>query len=313
MSLCSSDMLICVGILLYLAHQESSGYLSSQAQETCVTLLLRSLRITSHLITLLNLLGLALDHYFAIVKPLDYPRLMSRKRANCLIVGFWILACFLGLSDFYIPEPLFSYCNRDLLANYCERVFCSKYNGEYILFAMALLCFILMSIIYVTIYVQLKKYHNMQHEIRNQVKKNKKGLVTTIIILFIFIFCWMPYCLFEIIMILSIQFSNDFLKTLKYFKLINKVDFYLFDILLLNSILDAVIYSLRMREVQQGYKNIIKRCKKKRHLRDISHSGSTSRLSTYMTSLSSTKQHSESTTFENCTWKVLLFCWCIAV
>ena len=292
-SLCSSDMLICIGILLYLAHQESSGLFASQAQETCIILLLRSLRITSHLITLLNLLGLALDHYFAIVKPLDYPILMSRKRANGLIVGLWILACLLGLSDFYIPKPLFSYCNSQLLANYCERVFCSKYNGEYILFAMALACFILMSIIYVTICVQLKKYHEMQQEIRNQVKRNKKGLVTTIIILIIFIFCWMPYCLFEIVMILSIQHSNDFFKTMKYFKLMNKLDFYLFDILLLNPILDAVIYSLRMREVQQGYRNIVRRCKKRRHLRDISPSRSSGRISTYMTSLSSTKQHSD--------------------
>ena len=133
----------------------------------------------------------------------------------------------------------------------------------------------------------------MQREIRNQVKKNKKGLVTTIIILVIFIFCWMPYCLFEIVMILSIQHSKNFIKMLKYSKLMSKLDFYLFDILLLNSILDAVIYSLRMREVQQGYRNIVRRCKKRRHLRDISPSRSSGRISTYMTSLSSTKQHSD--------------------
>ena len=292
-SLCSSDMLICLGILCCVAHQESSGLFTSAAQDTCLTLMIRSLRITSHIITLLNLLGLALDHYFATVRPLDYPVLLSRKRANVLIIAFWILACFLGISDFYVPEPLFSYCTRDILVNYCERVFCSKYNGEYVLFALALVCFVLMSIIYVTIYVQLKRYHNMQLEIRNQVKKNKKGLVTTIIILCIFIFCWMPYCLFEIVMILSIQYSNDIFKILKYFKLMNIVDCYLFNILLLNSILDAVIYSLRMREVQQGYRNIMRRCRKRRQLRDLSVSGSSGRISTYMTSLSNSKQSSD--------------------
>ncbi len=299
-SLCASDMLVSLGILSYVAHQESSSVftLSSSPSETCITLILKSIRITSHVITLLNLLGLAFDHYIAIVKPLDYPSLMNRKRANILIITFWIVAFILGFSDFYIPEPIFSYCDRQAFVNYCEAVFCSMYNGEYVIFVMALICFIAMSVIYTTIYIQLHQYHKMQQEIRRQVKRNKRGLVTTLIILFVFCICWLPYCLFEITMIISIQFSTDFFKQLKYFKLMNQISLYLYDVLLMNSVLDAVIYSLRMKEVQQGYRNIVKKCPRrkttyKEHLQ-LTTDRSTGRTCTYATLLTNSHQDSTS-------------------
>ena len=281
--------MICVAILLFVIHQESTLMFMSHSVEVCVTWLLRALRITSHLIALLNLLALALDHYFAIVKPLDYPILMSRKRANILIVGFWILACFLGASDLYVPGPLFSYCEGSLLVNYCERVLlCSQYNAEYLLFSTALLCFVLMSVIYASIYIQLCRYHQMQRELRNRVKQNRKGLITTIIILVIFMVCWLPYCLFEVVMIIYIRHSDDVLTSIKYFKIIYQIDFYLFDVLLLNSILDAIVYSLRMREVRQGYRNMTRTCGSartppRRTLQQNSPLGSSTRLPTNVT------------------------------
>ena len=278
-------MLICVGVLAYALHQELEGKFQSYATETCVTIILRALRVTSHLITLLNLLGLAVDHYFAIVRPLGYPILMSRRRANALIVVFWVLAGVLGLSDFYVPEPLFSYCDRALLVNYCERVFCSKYNSEYLLFALALLCFVMMSGAYAVIYVKLSQYHSLQMELRHNVRHNKRGLITSVIIVSIFVLCWLPYCLFEIVMIVSIQHSDNFFNTLKYLKIMSQIDLYLFDILLLNSILDAVVYSCRMKEVQQGYRNIMK---KVRLRREAAEKGSKTdlRCSTQLMSLS---------------------------
>ncbi len=262
MSLCVSDMFISLTVVLYVGHQATVGSLIklSASTETCVTLTLRALRVTSHLITLLNLLGLAIDHYITFVQPLDYPTLLSRKRANSLIAGFWILACVLGLSDFYLPGPMFSYCDGDLIENYCERVLCSKYSEEYILFALALLCFVVMSVLYACIYQELKRSHPGRQMVRNNLAKNKKGLITTVIILLIFMVCWLPFCLFEITVILAIQLSNDFLATVEYFQIINKIDLYLFDLLLLNCILDAIVYSARMREVQQGYSNMMRRC-----------------------------------------------------
>ena len=47
-------------------------------------------------VTLLNLMGMALDHFIAIIRPLHYPTLMSGRRANATIVAFWVVALVLG-------------------------------------------------------------------------------------------------------------------------------------------------------------------------------------------------------------------------
>ncbi len=267
MSLCAGDILVSTGVLTYLAHQGSSSRLALEHSPTsyCVIIILRCVRMTSHIIALLNLLGLAIDHYIGIVMPLQYPNLMNRGRANILIITCWITACILGFSKFYVPFPLFSYCNPDKMSNYCETVFCSPFNGEYIVFIMAVLCFIAMAFCYAKIYQALKKCQSNQSQITICVKKNHRGLITTTLIVIIFLLCWLPYCLFEIAMLISLQvYADDFFASLKYFKLISEIDYYLYDILLLNSILDPMVYAMRMKEIQKGYKQLTKTCRRKK-------------------------------------------------
>ena len=266
-SLCAGDVMVSVGIMTYIAHQESLNLLgsSSSAGGTCVTIALRCLRVTSHIISLLNLLALAMDHYFAIIKPLNHRNLMSRGKTDVLIILLWISALILGFSNFYIPYPLYSYCDPDTMTNYCEVVFCSKFQAEYIMFVMTIICFLLMSFCYTQIFRVLRKCHKFQAEIRTSVKKNRRGLITTLVILIIFLICWLPYCLFEVAMVILLQVhADDFFMTLKYFKLMNDIDYYLFDLLLMNSILDPFIYAVRMAEIQKGYKQLVSCCRRNR-------------------------------------------------
>ena len=257
-SLCASDMLVSGSILMKVTHEEVSDPFRP---DQCLELLLRGLLMTSHTISLLNLVGLALDHYFAILKPLNYPTLMCRKHANIMIIVFWIVSFLCGFSDFIIPSQMFSYCSSEP-KNYCEVVWCTMYTEEYIVFGMAFVSILLMFILYATIFIQIRRYQSFQQQYRQNMKRNRRGLVTTIVIVFTFMVTWLPYCLFEVsVVIISKRYPE---KIMEYLSLTKTYDSYLYNILLLNSLFDPIIYAMRMGEVQKGYRNIFAPCRKRR-------------------------------------------------
>ena len=261
MSLCAGDVLVSVGIMTYVVDQQiesNSTSMEHSTGKTCLTLILQSFRVSSHIISLFNLSALAMDHYFAIIKPLNHRNIITRGKTDVVIVGLWISALFLGFSKFYVPYPLYSYCNPEIIPNYCELLVCSRFSADYIMFAIAIICFLLMSFCYAQIFRVLRKCHQYQAEIRTSVKKNRRGLITTLVILIIFLLCWLPFCLFQVTMVIVLHVHADnFIMSIKYFKLMNDIDDYLFDLLLLNSILDPFVYAVRMAEIQKGYKRLI--------------------------------------------------------
>ena len=253
-SLCASDMLVSISILLKLTH-EAHRHKFGDIEDTCIEHILKALRITSHIISLLNLVGLALDHYFAILKPLNYPTLMCKKHANIMIALFWIGASFCGFSDFILPSAYFSFCkNDDKIKHYCMAVWCSVYTEEYIMFTMAILSSVLMVALYATIFIQIRRYQSFQQQYRQNMKRNRRGLVTTFVIVFTFMVTWLPYCLFDVVVLISNHTNPD--ANIHYFKMANALQLHFFNLLLLNSFLDPIIYAIRMREVQNGYRNI---------------------------------------------------------
>lgn len=73
-------------------------------QLQCPHIILRCVRMSAHCLTLLNLIALALDHYYAIVKTLHYRAVMNVTRINWGIVIMWSLSLLLGFSKFYLPS-----------------------------------------------------------------------------------------------------------------------------------------------------------------------------------------------------------------
>ena len=265
-SLCIGDMLISVSILFHIGHSELSMMLgfSRNPADTCLLVCGRSLRMMSHVIALLNLVGLALDHYFAILRPLDHRTLLSHGRANAMIICFWVIAVLLGFSDFYIPSRKYSYC--EATPNFCQSVLCNTFTSEYIVFALAILAFILMSGLYTRIYIEIHHYQTFHQQHRQNIRRNRRGLVTTFLIVITFLLCWLPYSLFEVIILISMATNPQ--NNMYYFKLTAKIDTYLYDVLLLNTLCDPIIYAMRMREVQHGYKSTLQMClRKKQNMR----------------------------------------------
>ncbi len=258
-SLCFSDMLTSIGVIVYIfiEHDITNSVSQIQMEEeerVCLSISLRCFRMFTHIISLFNLGGLALDHYCALVKPLEYPQVMSRTRANIMILVFWIISLLLGFSNFAMPIFIPSYCRGNLKTmSYCEIIYCSQFDSEYIVFFMTFLSLLAMLVVYISIYYKLKYSVIDQDGYHNQ-RRNRRGLITTILIMTTFLCCWLPYCLFEIILTFKIRYSNDLHFWLRNFKLIHTLDFYLYDLLLLNAIADPLIYAKRMTEVRTGYR-----------------------------------------------------------
>ncbi|CAH1789808.1 unnamed protein product [Owenia fusiformis] len=264
-SLCFSDVftaLSVVGMEIENAHFNplysygEPGYPS----KICMHMILKGLQISAHIISLFNLLGLAFDHYIKILKPMKYQTLMSRKRMRSMLVFFWTSAFILGFSDFWIATiSTYHFCNEkcDPIVNYCDRVFCSRYEPEYIMFAVTFLCIIVMTYIYILIFIRIRRYHIFTRENSNNTARNQRGLVTTFLIVATFVVCWLPYLLFTITMLIKMYSTIDMAPILEVYKIFKNNEFYIFDIVLVNSICDPILYAVRMKDIRNQYKTLL--------------------------------------------------------
>ena len=219
----------------------------------CSFMIIKALNTTALNVTLLNLMGMALDHYMAILKPLHYPSLMNKRRADISIIMFWIFALVCGFSDFFSGyKNYYKYAHK---YNYCEFIWRTPYQDEYILFAIALLCCLVMCGCYVRIILTVKRRRNAMLALRsNDMRKNQKALYTTLLILGTFMVCWLPTVLFQVALIIQVHINPKAVHIIA--TSLMEADQYLFDLLLLNTLLDPIIYAVRMREVRFGYKKL---------------------------------------------------------
>ena len=256
-SLCMSDILTSIGVIIYICIEHNISDAESEDisenSTMCLSVGLRCFRMFAHIISLFNLCGLAFDNYSSLVKPLQYAATTFNNKATCIILLFWIIAFILGFSKFLLPIALPSYCKKKTEIEFCERIYCSQFDSEYVVFVLTFLCLFGMLGIYIVIFIKLQR-PVLNHKMYRQQRRNRRGVLTTILILVTFMICWLPYCIFEIAMTLRIRSSSDLSFMINDFRVIRTVDFYLYDLLLLNSIFDPLIYAKRLTEVRTGYR-----------------------------------------------------------
>ena len=112
---------------------------------------------------------------------------MSRKRATIVIIVLWVVAFVCGFSDFMSGYP--KYPRYVHLYNYCEFVFLTKYQEEYVIFATGFICLVVMLVTYINMFCAIRSRPNIGGQIKSEMQKNKKALYTTLIILLTFIIC----------------------------------------------------------------------------------------------------------------------------
>lgn len=212
----------------------------------------------SFLIALSNLLAMALDHYIAIMIPLQYPRILSKRRGYLLIGILWFLAALGGFSNFiigaigYKPQKLF---------NFCEYIMYDNYHAEFLIFGVTIICLFAITFIYTRIYFEVKKIQAKTSLVPNYTLHNNKAMITTLVIIGTFIICWLPNCIFQITMIAQIHLNKKMVyKLFDTFLLISK---YLHILQLTNCIIDPIIYAVRLKIVKTGYRNFLKSLREK--------------------------------------------------
>ncbi len=263
-SLAVSDILIGASVTMHIINKAvNPGYYpgigpaEARLRSRCLYVVIKALNTTSLNITLLNLMGMAIDHFLAIVKPLHYPTLMNKHRASVIIATFWAIAILCGFSDFMSGYP--KYPRNAHRFNYCEFIYITKYQEEYPTFTIALVCAVIMMVSYAMIVRAIRQRHRGMELLRpDNTVRNKKAVVTTLLILGTFFGCWLPMCMFQLALIIQVKVDPKPLEKLQYILL--KADTYLYDLLMLNAILDPIIYAVRMREIQMGYRRLLAGC-----------------------------------------------------
>ena len=158
LSLAASDLLFCLTVMLHIINKilnplffPGFGPEDKRLSSRCAYTIIKSLNTTALNVTLLNLMGMAMDHYIAILKPLHYTRLLN-KRDACIIMIllFWIIAFVFGFSDFiYVFKDWDDWHMYKDKFNLCEFVHISEYHEEYIMFCCTFLCLVVMVCVYI--------------------------------------------------------------------------------------------------------------------------------------------------------------------
>ncbi|XP_060070726.1 melanocortin receptor 5-like [Ylistrum balloti] len=223
---------------------------------SCMFALINGLNTMAHLISLLNLLAMAIDHYTAVLQPLYYNTILSRIKGNIMIALLWILAIIGGFCNFL--TGLSTYKDRERYLNYCEVIMYNDFHGEYLIMTVTFICLVSISFIYLRIYCEVKAINSRLTYLQKDSFHNKKSLITTLLIIGTFVLCYLPTCIFQIAMVIQIHVNRETVK--KLFVTLLRANKYLYALLLLNSVCDPIIYAVRLKDVQMGYYRLLSRC-----------------------------------------------------
>lgn len=262
-SLAFSDILVTFSVFIHVLNKVfNSANLpplldpDERLTSSCMFALINGLNIMAHLISLLNLLAMAIDHYIAVLQPLYYNTILSRIKGNIMIALLWILAFIGGFCNFL--TGLSTYKDRERYMNYCEVIMYNNFQGEYLIMITTFICLVSISFIYLRIYCEVKAINSRLTYLQKDNFHNKKSLITTLLIIGTFILCWLPTCIFQIAMVIQIHVNRDMVQ--KLFVTLLRANKYLYALLLLNSVCDPIIYAVRLKDVQMGYYKLLSRC-----------------------------------------------------
>lgn len=228
----------------------------------CLRAVKKRVRVASSNLTLLSLLCLAVDHYYAICRPLQHRTGMSPRTVNAIVVFFWMASLAAAFADFVVPFQVFRHCGYDSSSggnNFCEFVYCSVYNSEYVVLALAAVVLVGMLVFYVLICRKVYRFKVPTEKHPAATWRNRRALYTSVIIVGVFVGCWLPYSTFVVHITVYLVLTESTGHDLEYLLLSLVIEPILYTLVLLNSFIDPFIYALRMVDVQLGYKRLAAR------------------------------------------------------
>ena len=266
-SLLAADLLVVFSLLTHVfitvfVPQIRPGYgpWGLRLRSRCSFMIIKAFNTMGLNVMLLNLLAMAINHYVASLKPFCLHTVLSRRRTNIMIISIWLTAAITGFSDFLSPiGELQEYWTWKWKFNYCEFIWLTKYQEELITFAIAIVCLLAMLYIYSRIYYEVR-CKSIQDVVNRRSRTNSKTLMTTLLIVCSFGICWLPLCMFNVVLIIVTKggATSAFIEAL--IPYLEGVEEYLYDLILLNTLSDPLIYAIRAKEVRRGYSLLFPCC-----------------------------------------------------
>ncbi|XP_074658886.1 adenosine receptor A2b-like [Tubulanus polymorphus] len=257
-SLCMSDLLFSMFVITYTIFSVTYDINRDVLLYTCVSQAFTYVFYFSLVVTLLNIVAMALDHYLAIIRPLHYPIMMTRAKAIAGIAIIWTLTTVLAFSD-WIAIAVYLPANATI-TDVCLRTNSDRYMPQFIMLPLMIVTLITIVLIYTKILVEIRRHH--QRATNNpDLQKNRKALVTTLCIMGSYCVLWMPYFLFDCILTIRRVVSRHSFTRDEITRLVTWTN-YLNMLVFLNALMDPIIYAIRMAEVQRSYVRLLNRVRR---------------------------------------------------
>ncbi|CAL8107367.1 unnamed protein product [Orchesella dallaii] len=209
----------------------------------CLSLVVEAFRQGGVLVTVSHLLALAMNHWIGIVRPLHYAATMTRRTAWIVIIFSWICpitVILIYFSSVYGEGFQSQGCKKyDFLTKRAYRTFFAS-------------CFfaplILMSFIYIHIFIIVRNHHTHRQRYQNtqQLKRNVKAVLTTMLVLGTYVIGWMPATLYSLIACSDCVYKPESLPNAVRYSMGFIGNF----LVILKTLVDPVIYAARMSDIQ---------------------------------------------------------------
>ena len=200
--------------------------------------------IITYLFSLASFLGVvavSVDRFLAIHLHLRYQELVTHKRVVSVVISIWVISAFLAFSIFAVSRHLYSY----------------------IMVILVVLGAILLTIVYIRIYLVVRQHKNqiqvlqVQQVAHADQLANLSSLIKSTVGIFyvyvVFLVCYLPY----LISLIATKMNgpSNVLKGCFVFSL---------TLVFLNSSLNPVIYSWKMRHIRHAVINILRNMSRQR-------------------------------------------------
>lgn len=259
-SLAASDILVSVSVFMHVINSRfnnPSFSLDSDPQSrllsACIQVCVVSFNNMANLMSLFNLLAMAIDHFIAILMPYRYVHLLNRRRTNFMIAFLWTVGFIWGFSSFFGG---FQKSEELKYLNFCETSNYSDFHSEYFVILTAAICSTAMIVIYTRIFCVVRKVSTESTTVHKDGLHNTKALRTSALIVGTFVVCWFPNLVFQISVLIQLNAMNS--RNEVYVTLF-RANRYLYILVVVNSLCDPIIYAARLRIVQKGYFKLLYR------------------------------------------------------
>ena len=179
--------------------------------------------------------AIAADRFLAIYLHLRYQELVTHKRVVAVVISIWILSAILTLLFRWTPNV-----------------------EAFIVVAVDSVCYLTTALFYVKIYLAVRHHSNHIHFLQEQLSQNnggdianvvreRKTAVGTFYVYLVFLICYLPFTCYQILYL-----SARPTTVLRHFELYSEMLTYL------NSSLNPLIYSWKMRHVRHAIMEILR-------------------------------------------------------